>query len=129
MSPEVQYDYVEKQSELKHPLRRGRAPIVPNFPYPQFTPKIVEDEQQKKLLRQELAEIQQVELQQSQERFAAGLALQLFLNIALPHAGLALALLQETTISLLDDPTGDDIDQALLRGALGHGVTSVTGVG
>ena len=129
MSPEVQYDYVEKQPDLTHPLRRGRTLIVPNFLHPQVTPKTAEDEQQKKLLRQELSEIQQVKLQQSQERFAAGLAVQLFFNIALPHAGLALALIQETTFSLLDDPTGEDIDKALLRGTLGHGVISVTGGG
>lgn len=132
MSPEIQYDQVERQTDLKHPSRRGRAPLVTNFLHPQFTPKTAEEEKELAQVRDKLAKIQQHELQQSQERFALGLALQFFLTAAVPHImfiPILTSFTQEIASSVLDEPGGDDVDKAVLRGAIGQGVSSVTGVG
>ena len=123
MSPEVKYEELEKQPHQYRPLRRGRAPFVPIFQTQQLGVTAREEEKQLSSVRDQLA------VQQSQERFAVGLVVQLFVGLALPHSGLAVSLIQELALSTLDDPHGNDVDKALLRGVIGQGVTSVTGVG
>lgn len=126
MSPEVSYEQVAKQDVSQHPLRRGRTRVVPYYSTANLYAKSPAEEEKLASLRQELATI---ESKKSQELFAAGLAVQLFLSIAMPHAGLLVSLFQEAAMSTLEDPTGEDIDRALLRGTIGQGVTAVTGVG
>lgn len=125
MSPEVVYDQVEKQHIPTHPLRRGRAPVVSHYPTSNLSTK--------SLIEEELASVRKelgiIKHEESQELFGAGLAVQLFLAAAIPHASIIVALIQEIAISTLEQPNGEDIDSALLKGTIAHGVTAITGVG